>query len=307
LGEYVRNLGNDSEGIQRRLIELKAEVTARCLSIDKDAVNYGLHPPEDVTGWSLLDRLNVADSYIDAQIGCYVRLHSRLSNQECDLVLRVVPALPSGQPTQPQNIGSVEDAGVVELEGDERGVFLGVTQSVQGPKGIIPSLVWIVAAKQRDDFRRAVFADLPTINVIIESGQIVAERKVCPFRVDAPASDRSSVTRLIQHGPQIAGDIEKDAGENVGRLLREFDLVNMLPSLRVRLDKMGVRVAVGEPINSHVKIVNVILCANERQTRTVENVSHDKKIRSDERPLISARTRQPIKDTPKTAFGNEAR
>jgi hypothetical protein len=169
-------------------------------------------------------------------------------------------------------------------------VFLGVTELVQGPEGVIPSFVCILPPEQRDDFRGAIFADLPAVNVVVESGSVISERKISSFGVGFPACDSGRVSGLIENGAEIVGNIKQNAGEQLRKFLHEFDLVKMLPRFRVLLNEMGPWVAADKFINEHIEIVDVLLCANERQSRTVEQVRHGKQtIMTDWRPNQACR------------------
>jgi Domain of unknown function (DUF4070) len=267
------------------LSELK-QAAAFAFRGHQDALDYTAHVREDVARWSISDRFDVANRNVNRNIGCDLRLHSGLSDEECDFLFVGVPSATSGRPSHTDDIASVKDAGLTNLDGDQGGMFLGVTESVQGPQGVIPSLVWLLPPKQRDDFRRAVYAYFPTINVVINSGRVVAERKVCPLRVRLPAGNGSGVTDLIQASSKIVGDVEEDTGKSVRQFLSELDLVDMLPRMRVLIDDVGVRVAIDKLVYNQFEVTDVVLCPNECQTRAVEQICHGK-TRPNERPRIS--------------------
>jgi hypothetical protein len=144
-------------------------------------------------------------------------------------------------------------------------VFLGVTELVQGPEGVIPSLVWLEPPKYRSDFRRQIPTNVPrTVDVVVEVGQRVGEGKVGLFELNVPTRDRGGVAGLVEGGSEVAGNIEQNAGKHLGQLSRELDLVNMLSRLRIFINDMGPRVTIDKVIDQHIEILDVLLCMDQR-------------------------------------------
>jgi hypothetical protein len=265
--------------------QLKAEAAALCFRSHQDALDFAAHGSKDMPRLFIGERLDITNRYVKGDIGCYLRLHSRFSDQECDLAfVSTGDALRTNdRPSVADDIASVDYARFFDFNRHQSAVFLGVTKLVEGPEGIVPSFVWIESAKQRDDLWRAMFADAPTINIVIELGKIVAERKAGPFGASPAACNSGGVSSLIENGAEIARDIEQDARQHLWRFLSEHNLMDVPARIRLCINDMGPWLAVDKLIDEHIEIVDVVLCANERKPRTVEQISHGK-VRSDERP-----------------------
>lgn len=163
-------------------------------------------------------------------------------------------------------------------------MFLGVTELIQGPEGIIASFVWAEIAKERRDFRGEVFADLSfSVDVVVKAGQIIAERKVGPFGVLSPACDGAGVSRLIKDGSQIVDSIEKDAGKVSWQTTRKDDLMKIVDSITVSLDSVGPRLIGYKLGDLGVEIVDVMLCSIDSELRASERVCHDENLKRDRR------------------------
>jgi hypothetical protein len=234
------------------------------------------------------ESLNIADRYIKGEIGCYLRLHSRLCNQECDLVFISVEGVAANfSPSGTNDVSGVDDPAPIDFERDKGAVFLGITKLVESPQIVIPSFVWLLRAKQRNDFRGAIFADLPSVDIVIELDGIVPERKIRSFQPTIAASESGSISGLVESGTEIVGNIEQDARQHFRHLLSELNLVDMISRIRVLLDNMGVWLTIDKIVDEQLEIANVLLCSNKGESWAVEQVRHDSKTRSDERPGIS--------------------
>jgi hypothetical protein len=165
-------------------------------------------------------------------------------------------------PTLAHGVASKECQRVANLKRNKSAVFLGVTELVQGPEGVIPSFVWIEPAKQRYDFRGAILADLPAFNIVIEAGKVISERKVSSFGVSLATCDSGSVASLVQHSPHIANGVKEDAGEHFRQLLREFDFVNIRSRLRILINNVGPWLTFNKVVNERIEILDVMLCAD---------------------------------------------
>ena len=155
-------------------------------------------------------------------------------------------------------------------------VFLGVTHLVQGPQGIIPSLVWVEPPKQRDDFRRAIIGDLPAKNIVIKSGQVIAEREVGSLWIGFSACDSGSVATLIEHGSEIADGIENDAIKHGWKPPSKSDLVTLMSGYRIILNNVGPWLIVDKGADLLFELTNVMMCSIERELRAGEHINHDR-------------------------------
>jgi hypothetical protein len=175
-----------------------------------------------------------------------------------------------------------------KLKRDERAVFLGVTELVYGPEGIIPSFVWLEASKERYDFRVKVPANFPiSVNIFVKLVKGVREGEVsfCPTRT--AGGDSGSISALIQNGPEIINCIENDAREHFWDWLSESELMDLLSGIRIKIDESGPWLFAEELINKRFEIADVMLCATGGKPRAVEQLTHDPKAGPDERCGVS--------------------
>jgi len=162
-------------------------------------------------------------------------------------------------------------------------VFLGVTELIQGPEGVIPSFVWVEAPKQRQDFRWQILA-AATANYRVESGKIVPEGELSTFRIDFSSRDGARVTRLVENCAEIISGVENYAGEIGWKPPRELDLVKVLTSYEILLNNFGPWLVIHKLIDFGIEIVDVMLCAQDREARAGKGVAYGcQSVRSDKR------------------------
>ena len=139
-------------------------------------------------------------------------------------------------------------------------VFIGISNFVDSPKGIVPSLVSFELQKQRTDFRRQILTLAGcTFREIFFS---VAKREFDALRT--PAADYSGgVPTLIESRAKIVGGIEENAGERLRNLELKADFVDMLERIRIFIDHVGPRVTFLKPIDSPFEISDVMMCSRE--------------------------------------------
>ena len=176
----MQNRQADADFYARLLAELESQVAALHFRSDQDALDYARHSSEVVARSLAPYRLNALDRHIEGDVGCYVRLHSRLGDQDCDLTFFRVPlgGFADWDPSEPDNIAGVEDRSLVNLERNKGAVFLGVTELVQAPQGIIPSFVWIEPAEERCDFRWQIATPPAIVDMVVQVEQRVSEREI---------------------------------------------------------------------------------------------------------------------------------
>ncbi len=76
---------------------------------------------------------------------------------------------------------------------------------VECPQNVIPSLVWLERAKQRKDFIRDILAETPGRH--IKFSRSASEGKVSMTRLNSPARDRDSVSRVVKCGAKVINGI----------------------------------------------------------------------------------------------------
>jgi hypothetical protein len=115
--------------------------------------------------------LQLINRYHEGHLHIELKMASGTDAAEYDLILGAVPsrhrytAMASNAP--PLHMHSRDDS-----DRDQELMFVGVTEAVQGPQGIIPSLVWIERSKERQDFIRDVVAAFAA-NDIVKPGRVI--------------------------------------------------------------------------------------------------------------------------------------
>ncbi len=235
----------------------------------QDALDYARHAVEDANSRLAAQSLNAVDRYRKGDIGIYIGLRSRKNGHQCDLVFSRVPAdtkLAGTSNVSGQFSGSDSTAKERRRICDDKRlqgeVFVGVSDLVNGPEGVIPSFVSLEALKERTDFRGQILA---------ATGQVVppflfrgTEGKFGGLRGGAFAGDSGSVSGLIEDSSQIVSSIEQDAGQHLRHLLCEFDFMKVLAGIGILINEAGPWLVCDEFVNGCFEIANVMLCAHER-------------------------------------------
>jgi hypothetical protein len=77
---------------------------------------------------------------------------------------------------------------------------------------------------------------------------------------------------LVENSAEIVDSIEKNAGQHLRQSLRELDLVDVCSRLRLIINSVGPWLTVDEIANDLIEFSDVMLCAGERQARTVGQI-----------------------------------
>jgi hypothetical protein len=275
----------------------KPESAALRFSSHQDALDYARHAVEDANHRLASQSLNAVDRYRKGDVGIYINMRSRSSGHQCDLVFFRVPA--DARAARADYVGDplvISDSSAEEgrwISNDERlegTVFLGVSNLVEGPKGVIPSSVSIETSKNVPDFRGQVLAS--TGEVVPEFLFGGAKGKFGCFQGGALSGDSRGVAGLIEGGSQVVGGIEQNAWQHLRQLLSEFDFMKVVSWVRIFVNEAGPWLFCNETVNSFVEIANVMMCADQRQSRAAEQ------IRFNERPGISKGSSAPSEYAP---------
>jgi hypothetical protein len=255
--------------VSAELLDLKAKAAALCFRSQQDALNYARHTVEDSNRRLAAQSINAVARYLKGEIGIYIGLRTLRDGHECDLVFLRVPANTKSawadsftDPIFGFNPGAEENGRGCSDKGPESEVFIGVSNLVYGPKGLIPSFVTIEILKERLDFRGKILAS---------SGHMVPEflfRGPADGKFDCPqarsfGSDGGCVSALIENGTKIVSGIEKNAGQYLRKLLNDFDFMKIINGIRIRINEAGPWLFCDKSVSDNVEIVDVMLCAQE--------------------------------------------
>lgn len=263
----------------------KTESPALCFRSAQDAIDYAHHLTEDSNRRFALLNLSAIDRYIQGDVWLVVRVRADWCAGECEFVFYRVPIgvadshsgseaalcpIVTGAPSVAvsddcRGSGQMRERKdrVSYIERDQCAVFLGVAELVQGPEGVIPSLVWLKRAEECEDFRRQILAASPS-NHMLQGGSIVPEGKLGLLGIDFPASDRACVTALVEDGAEIVGSVKDDAGEVRWQPPCKLDLMKILSGWKVLVNDVGPWLCIDKLVDSSVEVVDVMLCARDR-------------------------------------------
>jgi hypothetical protein len=206
------------------LINLKSKAAALRFRSQQDALDYAAHSVQDMNRLLASNSLNAIDRYVKGDVGCYLRCHSRRSNMQGDLAFFSIPSTVISAGTRPAGadcIAGEQCNRPLNPERDKGAMFLGVTEIVNGPKGIVfPSFVWLETAKERRDFRWQILADSArAVDVVVKIDETISERKVGFFQPRVSAGQSAGVSSLIEGGSETVGNIEQDARQHLRQLI----------------------------------------------------------------------------------------
>jgi hypothetical protein len=128
-----------------------------------------------------------------------------------------------------------------KFTGTRNGVFFGVSQLVHGPNGVVPSLVWLEASKERADLcGQIIFEAIGSVEPVIQIGGKREGNELVGVSAGS-VPHGNGVSHLIETRPEIVDRIEHDARNVIREAFAEDEYLEVITSLRITLDGMGVR------------------------------------------------------------------
>jgi hypothetical protein len=265
--------------------EIEAEAMALSLRGDQAIADLVAHSVDNQARILVANNIDALDRYRAGDVAAYIRLHFRGVNREFCLSFYRVPSCSESAVVSPKRDVALEfNSWSTEKQRDEGAVFLGVSNLVESPKGIIPSWVSLEPLKNRTDFRWQILA--PTLQVISPMVFGGAERELDGLEGGAFSGDRRSVAGLIQDRSQVIGDVEEQTGQSLWYLAHELDFVRVLAGVRLRISQEGPCLLLDKSVNDGLELLDVVLCAPEREMRAVEHVRHGGQTHPNQSPGI---------------------
>jgi hypothetical protein len=133
-GAPVGKLGNETETAALRF------------GSHQDALDYVRHSVECANRRLASESLNAFDRYVKGEVAAYIGVKHRRTESQYHLVFRCIPAesviLKVADFTVPQRMMHIQvdgPLGRADFKGNEDEVFLGISNCVQGVKGVVPS------------------------------------------------------------------------------------------------------------------------------------------------------------------------
>jgi hypothetical protein len=164
---------------------------------------------------------------------------------------------------------NVEFKGAPNHERDQR-VLAYVTEIIEGVERVIPSTVTVEQSKPRLDFRRQIFASTP--HAILKIGGGISERKSDVSGIGMTSSSQvASKGCVIEGGSCMLDDFRREDTPSEWKSLGELDFVNIVDSVRVRLDNAGMWLFSEKLNNLGFEVVEMFLCAQDSNLGAVKD------------------------------------
>ncbi len=134
------------------------------------------------------------------------------------------------------------------------------TYSVECPEEVVPSSVWLERAKERQNILGKILAS--PLEGILEFGSAPCKREEC-LGVRLASGMSNGIRSLIESGPEVVSGIGSNIGERPWQWPSEFNLVELISSIRVGLNNTGVWFGIQKGLEFPLKINDVFLAAIE--------------------------------------------
>lgn len=205
--------------------------------------------------WSVPEKLNIAENYVQGVVQTEVILSTDGFSEKFHLIFRAVPCR-SSQGHTAAEIGVNEiKAATGETGGVDNAVFIGICRHLQGPKQIIPSLVWLKLGQQSGNFGRESDEFL-AFKRYLRFSQVLCDGKVSAI-VGDPVSASNSRDGEIEGGAEILNRVVSVSGDTFRHFPREFQFVDALASLQIFLLDKCAWATLGECTPNGLKIIEV--------------------------------------------------
>jgi hypothetical protein len=164
-----------------------------------------------------------------------------------------------------------------------------VTQLIQGPEGVIPSLVRLEYSKERDNFLGDIAANAASIYEIVQFGEAVADRELRSLGGDFSRRDSGGVSGLIEDGSESLKGLLSNLRAGIGQPLGELEFELLLGRIvRIDLTPQFVWLFLLKDPNLAIKFGDVFAASREPSPSAGEGIAagdgHVRQPGPDERP-----------------------
>jgi len=224
---------------------------------DDDFLNHANKMIEDGNRLLTAHKLDVAERYQRGEFDIHVCCTTRRLAKEFHLVFRSIPERGVDRDAADKYpAAQVEAADVAHGDWANDPMFVGVTEFVECPQGVIPSFVRLVPAYEVDDFFGQFFA--PPAYRRFKMSFVTGEGEIAEFS----ALDRlECIDGLVKRGAQIVDSVGGDTFQGDWHGLSEPELMHLLRCVRINLDESGYWVSVYECNDLPVKVTDMVLCS----------------------------------------------
>src|SRR5215208_1285503 len=252
------SLGPAPQGAGAPEISEKSDSLALSFSGPQDAINFARAGIQDANRRAACDAVELVKSYKEAKLDIVLNVTAGSDPSSYDLVFSAV--VNWGRKSKSTLHSQVFDLhpAAIDTDGDQQSVLVGVTELVECPEGIIPSLMRIERSKQRSDFRRQIFASPFGVNIQFTGA--VGEGEVGIFRLRDPSENGCGITTLIECGPQRFNRLDGGIGPTIGDFARKLEAMDRVP-IRVHLTDRSSWFIFEKSLNTFFQPTDMLLCA----------------------------------------------
>lgn len=257
------------EGDYRLGSDLESEPPTLSFGSHQDALDYASNVVEDANRRFVAHSLDFCERYRYGELDIVVKLVSHRGMGERDLIFHAVPMGWMQDSDRPRAALDIEATGD-DAKWSQKSVLVGVAQLVQGPQRIIPSFVWLEAAKERQDFLRKMLGAAASY-CVVESGGIVSKGKVGGLGIGVAGSNGGSIASLIENRAKCFDGLGCRVKRSNGNWALEAD--SMHQGINIYLGNAFVGVFCMPGYQALFQTPNVLLSPSQSAFRAVERMA----------------------------------
>src|SRR6185437_10949700 len=208
-----------------------------------DTLNLILHETQRRNDLFASNSLDIFEGYASGRLNLAIQVGITTDPHIFDLVCRRQPSAIESQTTISNNAIRYRDFrySLNRTNWDDKAMRAGVSHLIEGPKGMIPSLVWLESDKQLTNFW-SVVAKSGTVEFSLNSLGGIGEGKTSVLR---RASSPQTHGRAVDGMVECIAEVPCGVLDVVGDLWRkrtplDFDCKDFLSGLRIHVDHWGV-------------------------------------------------------------------
>ena len=180
----------------------------------QDAINFARDGIKDANRRASFDAIELVKCYNEGKVHICVKLAARVGFGDYDLILFAVEGRRFHSNAAAEYSLSDVVSAASNTDWHQEAMFIGVTELVEGPEGVIPSFMRLERAKERADFRRQVLA--PPLGVRIKFDGGITKGKAGVLGLDDARADGDGIPALIQRRSQGFDCLNSGIGPTIG-------------------------------------------------------------------------------------------
>ena len=147
-----------------------------------------------------------------------------------------------------------------------------MAQFIEGPKGVIPSLVWLESADKRHDGVGNILADLSPANKVVEIIGAGCDGKLSMPQTSVTGDLARGIAGLIESGSSCDQRVGSRVNPRLWEGFGESEFESLCATIRVKLCDVGGWMFVTVPPDCGIEIGDMIFCAQETAFSAIEGV-----------------------------------